>query len=94
LTAICDAADDLLETIGQQHGVERLYASYAEMLADAPIDAVLIAAADAFHVPLAMQALEAGKHVLVEKPLGTTSAECLPLVEMVAQTGRNFKSAR
>jgi predicted dehydrogenase len=87
LAAVCDAADDLLQAIGRQTGVERLYASYAAMLAEAPIDAVLIAVPDAFHVPLAMQALEAGKHVLVEKPLGTTAAECLPLVELVQRTG-------
>ena len=87
LTALCDAAEDLLETIGRQTGTQQLYANYADMLAEAPIDAVLIAAADAFHVPLAMQALQAGKHVLVEKPLGTSSAECLPLVELVQRTG-------
>jgi predicted dehydrogenase len=87
LTAICDAAEDLLQMIGQRTGVESLYTSYERMLAEAPIDAVLIATADAFHVPLATQALLAGKHVLVEKPLGTTSAECRPLVELVERTG-------
>ena len=87
LTALCDAAQDLLQTIGRQTGVEQLYTSYDEMLAKAPIDAVLIAAADEFHVPLAVQALRAGKHVLVEKPLGTTAAECLSLVELVQSTG-------
>ena len=87
LTAICDAAEDLLQAISRQTSVERLFTSYETMLAEAPIDAVLIAAADAFHVPLATQALRAGKHVLVEKPLGTTSAECRPLVELVERTG-------
>jgi predicted dehydrogenase len=87
LTAICDAAEDLLETIGKHAGVEKLYTSYEQMLAEAPIDAVLIAVPDVFHVPLAVQALQAGKHVLVEKPLGTNSAECRPLVELVERTG-------
>lgn len=57
LTAICDAAEDLLQTIGCHTGMEKLYTSYERMLAEAPIDAVLIAAADAFHVPLATQAI-------------------------------------
>lgn len=87
LAALCDAAEDLLKIIGQRTGTEDLYTNYEHMLAEAPIDAVLIAAADAFHVPLAMQALQAGKHVLVEKPLGTSSADCLPLVQLVEQTG-------
>lgn len=87
LTAICDAAEDLLQTIGQRAGVEKLYTSYERMLAEAPIDAVLIAVPDPFHVSLATQALQSGKHVLVEKPLGTTSAECRPLVELVERTG-------
>jgi predicted dehydrogenase len=87
LVALCDAAEDLLQTIGRQTGVERLYTSYDKMLAEAPIDAVLIAAADAFHVPLATRALQVGKHVLVEKPLGTTAAECESLVDLVQRTG-------
>jgi len=87
LAAICDGAKDLLEKVGRKAGVERLYADFSEMLADEQVQAVIIAAPDAFHVPLAIQALEAGKHVLVEKPLGTGSAECLDLVQIVDQTG-------
>ena len=46
------------------------------MLADPQVEAVIIATADAFHVPLSLQALAAGKHVFVEKPLGTSVEEC------------------
>ena len=45
------------------------------MLADPNVDAVVIAAADQFHVPLCKSALAAGKHVLIEKPLGATVEE-------------------
>ena len=44
--------------------------SYDEMLADPALDAVIIATSDAFHVPASIKALEAGKHVLCEKPVG------------------------
>jgi len=57
------------------------------MLADGEIPAVIIAVPDRLHVPLAIQALEAGKHVLVEKPLGSTSTECRELVQVVDRTG-------
>jgi predicted dehydrogenase len=87
LHAICDGAEDLLHTMGQRYGVQQLYQDYATFLRQADIDAVLIAVADAFHVPLAVQAVAAGKHVLVEKPLGTNSAECCELLREVRRTG-------
>jgi predicted dehydrogenase len=93
LRAICDGAEDLLNTIGQRYGVRQLYRDYAAFLRDAEIDAVLIAAPDMFHVPLATQALAAGKHVLVEKPLGTNSAECRELLQTVQRTGLKLQVA-
>ncbi len=86
LTAICDQAEDLLQTIGRRAGVAALYADYERFLQEADIDAVLIAVPDAFHVPLAKQSLVAGKHVLVEKPLGTCSADCEQLIRVLRET--------
>ncbi len=48
------------------HGARRGYADYDAMLADPDVDAVIIATADAFHVPASLRALEVGKHVLCE----------------------------
>lgn len=87
LTSICDSADDLLQTIGARINLKSLYTDYAAFLAEADIDAVLIAVPDAFHVTLAVQALKAGKHILVEKPLGVSSQECEELIETIKQTG-------
>src|ERR1700742_3974594 len=72
LAAICDVADDLRERMAIAHGARKSYADYDAMLADPKIDAVIIATADAFHVPASIRALEAGKHVLCEKPVGVT----------------------
>ena len=66
LYAICDAADDLRERMAAVHQPTTTFADYDAMLADDNIDAVIIAVADQFHVPLSIKALEAGKHVLVE----------------------------
>ncbi len=63
LDALCDTAGDLLESLGRRYGVPRLYHHYEDLLGDSGIDAVLIAAPDPFHVPLAEQALRAGKTV-------------------------------
>ncbi|NUN96558.1 MAG: Gfo/Idh/MocA family oxidoreductase [Candidatus Omnitrophica bacterium] len=87
LAALCDGAEDLLQTIGRRNGVQRLYTRYEELLGDSEVDAVLIAAPDPFHVPLALEALQAGKHVLVEKPLSDNSVDCEALVRAVRETG-------
>jgi predicted dehydrogenase len=75
LYAICDVAEELLERMFAVHAPRKAYADYDAMLADPDVDAVIIAVADQFHVPMALRALEAGKHVLVEKPMGVTVEE-------------------
>jgi predicted dehydrogenase len=88
LYAICDVADDLRERMAATHQPERQYADYATMLADPDLDAVIIATSDPFHVPASIQALEAGKHVLTEKPMGITVEEALDLKAAVSQSGK------
>jgi predicted dehydrogenase len=87
LYAICDAAADLLARMAAVHQPRVTYSDYDAMLADPQLEAVLIAVADQFHVPLARRAVAAGKHVLVEKPLGVTVEECEALRDDVAATG-------
>ena len=57
------------EAFAQEHGIDRAHGSYAELLADESIDAVYVASPHALHVEHVAAALEAGKHVLCEKPL-------------------------
>jgi len=76
LYAICDVAQDLVERMAATHGPRVTFNDYSAMLADPQVEAVIIATADAFHVPFCFQAIEAGKHVLVEKPMGVTVEEC------------------
>src|SRR5258707_1594360 len=61
LYAICDAADDLRNRMTQIWEPEVAYSQYEEMLADPKVEAVIIGIADQFHVPTAVQAIEAGK---------------------------------
>ncbi|NRP21752.1 1,5-anhydro-D-fructose reductase [Ensifer adhaerens] len=91
LYAICDVADDLRERMVVTHGAERSYNDYDKMLSDPDIDAVIIATADAFHVPASIRALEAGKHVLCEKPVGVTVEECRELKAAVEKSGHIFQ---
>lgn len=88
LYAICDVADDLRERMAWTHAPEKSFADYDAMLADPNLDAVVVATSDAFHVPASIRALEAGKHVLCEKPAATSVEEAEKLAEAVRQSGR------
>ena len=87
LYAICDRAPDLLAAMAARHQPQATYAEFDAMLTDPNVDAVIIAVADQFHVPLCLQALHAGKHVLVEKPLGVSVEECEALRIAVQASG-------
>lgn len=88
LYAICDVADDLRERMAATHAPQRQFKDYDAMLADPALDAVIIATSDAFHVPAATRALQAGKHVLCEKPLGVSVEEVETLKQEVAKSGK------
>jgi len=88
LYAICDSADDLLARMSAVHEPSKAYGDFDQMLSDPKVEAVIIAVADQYHVSLATRALEARKHVLVEKPLGVTVEECEALRKTVERSGR------
>jgi hypothetical protein len=75
LYAICDVARDLTARIAAIYQPDVVYQDFASMLADPHVEAVVIAVADQFQVPLRHEALTAGKHVLIEKRIGTTVDE-------------------
>lgn len=91
LSALCDGASDLLAGVADRAGVLRRYTDYAEFLRDEEIQAVVVAVPDALHIPRAMEALQAGKHVLIEKPMGVNSEECRDLVRCAESVGRKVQ---
>jgi predicted dehydrogenase len=64
------------------------YTSYEDMLAQADLDAIIVTTPDHLHVPQTVAALEAGKHVLVEKPMALDVASCVKMVEAADRTGK------
>ncbi|HEX2553503.1 MAG TPA: Gfo/Idh/MocA family oxidoreductase [Microvirga sp.] len=74
-------------------GIPRSYGSYEAMLEDDAIDAVYIPLPNQLHVPWAVKAMEAGKHVLCEKPIALDAAEAATLVAARDRTGRQVLEA-
>lgn len=93
LTAACDVSPEMLEHARRLVDFDRAFTDYATMLEQADIEAVLIPTANEYHAELALAALNAGKHVLVEKPLAVTLDECDALVEAVERTGLKLQMA-
>ncbi len=81
MVAIASSSLEKAQTAAAQLGIPKTYGSYAELLADAEIDAVYIPLPNHLHVPWTSKALEAGKHVLCEKPIGLTTAEAEDLLD-------------
>jgi len=75
------------EAYALEHGLERWWGSYEELLADANVDAVYVALPNARHVEWSIRALEAGKHVLCEKPLGRDPAGVARTFDVAERAG-------
>jgi predicted dehydrogenase len=74
-------------------GIPRAYGSYEAMLADDAIQAVYIPLPNQLHVPWAVRAMEAGKHVLCEKPIALDAEEAATLIAARDRTGRQVLEA-
>jgi predicted dehydrogenase len=80
--AVCDKHMDRAEDVRDEYGVQNLTADYRELVARDDIDLVAVTTSMVPHGEIAKAALEAGKHVLVEKPMAVTLPEAAELVEM------------
>ncbi len=74
------------EMCGQYGG--RAYDSYQDMLADGEIDAVSVCTANSFHAPITIAALQAGKHVLCEKPMATSPEAAREMIAAAKESGK------
>lgn len=75
------------DAYASEHGIERAYGSYEALLADPDVDIVYISLPNGMHVDWTRAALEAGKHVLCEKPLSRDPAEVVELFDLAGARG-------
>jgi len=87
LQAIYSASGARGKSYGVRFGASYVTSDYQRILDDKEIDVVLIASRNQDHAPQALAALEAGKHVFVEKPMALTRQECTALTSAVEKTG-------
>jgi predicted dehydrogenase len=87
LVACCDVVAARAEDTARVFGWREWYADYEEMLRKADVEAVLIATPIPYHYPQAVAALNAGKHVYVQKTMTTTLAEATEVVDLAKRKG-------
>ncbi len=88
LYAFCDINEEQLKAMGEKYGVERLFTKAEDMLALPEIDAVSVCTWNAAHAPCTIAALNAGKHVLCEKPMAMSTEEGLAMQEAAEKNGK------
>ena len=76
LAALCDASEERLAEMAREHGVARTCTDYRELVEDPEIDVLAVITPWDHHAAPTLAGLEAGKHVLVEKPMASTVEEC------------------
>jgi predicted dehydrogenase len=75
VTALCDASQTVVDGVGDVWRVSNRFLDYRDLVGRSDVDIVLIANPNAYHAEVALAAIEAGKHVLVEKPMCITLRE-------------------
>lgn len=88
LRICCDSSDQIRASLGTAYPHVKMTADYRSVLDDPEVEAVILATPAPLHATMTLQALEAGKHVFVEKPLALTSQDAHEMVEAADRAGR------
>jgi predicted dehydrogenase len=88
LVALCDRDPEKTARVAQKFGVPTSYTRFEELLSDDSVDAVDITTPNYLHAPMAIAALEAGKHVLCERPLARSADEAAAMAKAAKKSDR------
>lgn len=88
LAAVCDPAPGRAVEVAREFGISQAVESHEDVLAMDDLDLVVIGVPNVLHAPIAIAALETGKHVLCEKPMATTSADAERMIEAARNAGK------
>lgn len=87
VAAICGRNRERARNMAQKYAIPDVFTDYREMIAHGSLDALVVATPDDLHYPVAMAALDAGLHVLCEKPLALQAAQAREMAEKAVQKG-------
>lgn len=93
VVAIAGLEPDLLKQVGDEHGIEHRFERWEDLLERTDLDAVSVATPTHLHAPVAIAALEKGRHVLSEKPLARSGDEAKTMVDAAVRAGRVLQTA-
>lgn len=94
IVAGCDLNAETLKKWGAEHKIDKLYEDVSKVFSDSEIDIVDICTPNMYHAPLSIAALEAGKHVLCEKPLAPNPEEVIKMIEARNRSGKMLMTAQ
>lgn len=89
IVAVCDIVKDRAQEMADQIGA-KAYTDYKDLLKDESIEAVSVCTPNALHAPISVDALKAGKHVLCEKPMATSTEEAEAMIVAANEAGRKL----
>lgn len=92
MTAFCDILVERAQEAARKFGKQdaKVYSDYKELLKDTSIDVVHVCTPNKSHADISVAALEAGKHVMCEKPMAKTAADALRMLEAAKRTGKKL----
>jgi len=92
MVAFCDIIRERAEAAAKKYGTEdaKVYVDYKELLKDETIEVVHVCTPNKSHADITVDALEAGKHVMCEKPMAKTAADARRMVEAAKRTGKKL----
>jgi predicted dehydrogenase len=93
LVAVCDQREEVARRVAEEESIEHVFSGYRDLLKLKSVDAVIVATPNAFHAPISIEALNAGKHVLCEKPMAVSEKEAGAMVRAAEKSGRVFMLA-
>ncbi len=94
VVAVCDTNREVMERFAADFGIKQTCTDFTELVQLPELDIIDIATPNRFHTPAVLAALEAGKHVLCEKPLAVTTAEVREMGEAARKAGRLLMTAQ
>jgi len=95
IVAFCDIVEERASEAAEQYGGEnaKVYTDYKQLLQDESIDVIHVCTPNDSHAVITVDALEAGKHVMCEKPMAKSTAEARTMIEAAERTGKKLSIA-